>query len=723
MFVIVKRRIDGPSVPELGTPTSVTFSSVTVPLLRPSTGPNPISSYLIQRSTSPFGPWETAAEGALAFGNPPTQFVDGGRLALTTYYYIARATDSAGRVSGFSATVNATTLAGDGGGVATLTASITGVNSVAVGVTVNPPPGRAILRYVVTRSVNGGAFAPISAEPNNWVEDLLAPYPYPTAPATRTVNRSAPVSSTNHHTITAALNAVVNGANETVDVYPGVYNETVRVAKSGYTIRAFDRNDPPVIDGTGLGAFSWNGVLGSTSLVALQGGDIWWDSIHIRKSPNRLLQFGECRNNGFFTGDTGSRYSNVRILRSSFYDCAGGQAINAQNVVNAVFAGNQAYRLGSNTYSNLSISFPGAVGEPNNVLIGSCWGIKILANDFGQGSAEGVAFGLYNDSATNNVVCYDVEFIGNRVYDMFSNLIYANNIRRGLFERNLFYKTNDYTFWDDRNRPGGNPKKGFEIGNEMNNADLLGGGVAYGYSPDGISGLRDIVIRNNVFTGCVSPFLGGGYYGATIDRIIIENNTFFSLQTGNTWYFDNEASALNFKFKLSQGESISGITFRNNIIDVGNALQTVRPFDGVIGSNTWRSNLWSHLPRGEVRGPDDLVTVNTGLTNRAYVRTVSTPVVVNGIGERPAYDTNAFRILTTSPAVNSGEAIAGVTRDFFGQLRPTHTGRLDRGAHSLSKPTTASYADSVNTSNVVRYRAEIEFSDGSSTVSNIVQAR
>jgi len=39
------------------------------------------------------------------------QFVDGGRIALTTYYYRARALDVAGRASGYSATVSATTAA------------------------------------------------------------------------------------------------------------------------------------------------------------------------------------------------------------------------------------------------------------------------------------------------------------------------------------------------------------------------------------------------------------------------------------------------------------------------------------------------------------------------------------------------------------------------------------------------------------------------------------
>jgi hypothetical protein len=719
-YVLVKRKVDGPSIPELGTPVALTFDSVRVPLNRPSTGPNPVSAYQLERSTDG-STWAVIATGASIFGNPPAQYVDGGRAAATTYYYRARTTDTAGRVSAYCATVSVATPAGAGGGIVTASATVTGVNTAGVTVTVNPPPGLTVIDYAVRRSVNGGAFSAITWTPTNWHDDLLAPYPYPTAPATRTVNRGIPVGGINYHTITAALNAMVNNANEHVVVWPGIYNEFVRVEKSGFTIRAFDYNDPPVIDGSGLAGFTWNGTLGSAALVALQGANIWWDRILIRNSQGRLLQFGECRNNGFFTGFTSTRYPNIKILRSEISDCTGGQAVVAQNIVDAVFAGNKCFRMGSNTYSNFNIRFPGAVGEPNNVLIGSCWGLKMLGNEFAQGSGEGVAFGLFNDTATNNVVCYDVEFIGNRVFDTFSNLMYANNMRRAVFERNLFYKTNDYTFWDERNSNSGNPKKGFEIGNEMNNPDLLGGGVAYGYAPDGISGLRDVVIRNNVFTGVVSPFLGGGYAGATIDRITIENNTFFSLQTGNAWYYDNEASALHFSFRADRGESISGITCRNNIIDVGTSQQTIRPYSGVTGSNIWRSNLWSHLPRGEVRGSGDIIGP-TGLTNRSYIRSVR-PLILDGVGERPAYDTKAFEIARSSPALNSGEGISGVTRDFFGQLRPTESGRLDRGAHSLSKPTSLALQDTVSTSGSVRYQVDVTFSDGTGASSAIADAR
>jgi hypothetical protein len=110
MQILIKRKVDGPSVPELGTPTSVTFDSITVPLNRASTGPSALAQYELQRSLDG-STWATIATGPSIFGNPPVQFVDGGRIALTTYYYRARALDVAGRASGYSATVSATTAA------------------------------------------------------------------------------------------------------------------------------------------------------------------------------------------------------------------------------------------------------------------------------------------------------------------------------------------------------------------------------------------------------------------------------------------------------------------------------------------------------------------------------------------------------------------------------------------------------------------------------------
>jgi hypothetical protein len=108
--ILIKRKVDGPSVPELGTPTSVTFESITVPLNRASTGPAALAQYELQRSLDG-STWSTIATGPSIFGNPPVQFVDGGRIALTTYYYRARALDVAGRASAYSATVSATTAA------------------------------------------------------------------------------------------------------------------------------------------------------------------------------------------------------------------------------------------------------------------------------------------------------------------------------------------------------------------------------------------------------------------------------------------------------------------------------------------------------------------------------------------------------------------------------------------------------------------------------------
>lgn len=107
-YVLVKRKIDGPSVPELGQPVALTFDSIRIPLNRPSTGPNAVAQYELERSTDG-NAWTVIATGPAIFGNPPAQFVDGDRVALTTYYYRARTIDTAGRVSAYCAIVSVTT--------------------------------------------------------------------------------------------------------------------------------------------------------------------------------------------------------------------------------------------------------------------------------------------------------------------------------------------------------------------------------------------------------------------------------------------------------------------------------------------------------------------------------------------------------------------------------------------------------------------------------------
>lgn len=110
MKIIVLRPVEGISAPELGQPTSDVFNSMTVPFTRPSTGSVALTRYELERSLSPTSGFAQIAQGALIFGNPPTQFVDGGLIAVTTYYYRARAV--AGTfVSAYSAVVSGTTSA------------------------------------------------------------------------------------------------------------------------------------------------------------------------------------------------------------------------------------------------------------------------------------------------------------------------------------------------------------------------------------------------------------------------------------------------------------------------------------------------------------------------------------------------------------------------------------------------------------------------------------
>jgi hypothetical protein len=109
--IILPRSIQGPSVPELGTPVSNSFDSMTVPLVRASTGFSPLARYEIERAPAASGPWSVQASGPLIFGNPPTAYTQGGLIANTAYFWRSRAADTANRISDYSAIVSGMTTA------------------------------------------------------------------------------------------------------------------------------------------------------------------------------------------------------------------------------------------------------------------------------------------------------------------------------------------------------------------------------------------------------------------------------------------------------------------------------------------------------------------------------------------------------------------------------------------------------------------------------------
>jgi hypothetical protein len=117
MRILITRSIQAPSTPELGTPTSTSFDSMTIPLTRPSTGYSPLARYEIERASSPTGPFVTQASGPLIFGNPPTAYGAGGLIANTAYYWRALAVDTANRISGYSAVVSGVTAAASGNAI------------------------------------------------------------------------------------------------------------------------------------------------------------------------------------------------------------------------------------------------------------------------------------------------------------------------------------------------------------------------------------------------------------------------------------------------------------------------------------------------------------------------------------------------------------------------------------------------------------------------------
>ncbi len=271
-YVLVKRKIDGPSVPELGMPTAVTFDSVRVPLVRPSTGPNALAAYQLERVSAAGGPWVVIAYGADIFGNPPAQYVDGGRQANTQYYYRCRAIDVAGRVSAYCAVVVVTTPSGAASEVPAFN----------------------------------------TTTPNKVVNPALTPN-----------------GTTVFRTIQAAVDTIT--LNDVIGVAPGTYNETVLVTRSGTAaapvyIQALDPNNKPVIDGQMTLPVGWNESgfkAGSSNLVSIAASHIVWDSIDVVNSRIQGMNVGPANNNGYFLQqwEIGTWFENVKVLRSRIEKC------------------------------------------------------------------------------------------------------------------------------------------------------------------------------------------------------------------------------------------------------------------------------------------------------------------------------------------------------------------------------------------------------------------
>ena len=111
VFVVIRPPITRPTTPELGTPTALSDTSLSVPLTRQAGGPVQIAEYVLERTTT--ATWTEIARGSAIFGTG-NAYTDTGLTSSTVYQYRCKAIDTTGRESDYCAPVSATTDAAGG---------------------------------------------------------------------------------------------------------------------------------------------------------------------------------------------------------------------------------------------------------------------------------------------------------------------------------------------------------------------------------------------------------------------------------------------------------------------------------------------------------------------------------------------------------------------------------------------------------------------------------
>jgi len=607
MQIIIKRRVDGPSTPELGQPTSVTFSSVTVPLNRPSTGPAPISSYTIQRSLNGTT-WTTAATGALIFGNPPVAFVDGGRLALTTYFYRALAEDTGGRVSDYCATVSVTTR--EGAGTSELPAFNTQTPTIRVSAS--------------------GTLGGLSA----------------------------------FTTLQAAFNVANPG--DVIAIGPGTYAQRAVMTRSGTAaspiyVRPWDYNSRPTFDGQYSSSVvpGWNAPFdaGRTQLLSVMANHVTVDGLNFIRSPQGGILVGDAANNGNFTFAISTFYSGNKIIRCS--------VIGSETAFRTINV--DGLQVLGCTFLDCQRSFYRADGFPeDNPTWGSAMSlmgknILLAENTVGQSSGEGIHLGIHIKFGDDNAFtqCENVTLRNNRIFDCWSAPLYISNVDGGVIERNVIYMTNDTRYW--QYAANGYPRFAIDISSESGDPSVGGWPP-----PNGFIGARDLIIRNNIITGALTPLLFNDWPLQATTRVKVLNNTIYR-SVGGT--FAAGASVIQ-----NAESSLTDITFKNNLVYDAIPAQMCRQW--LTPGGTWSrgANLFSTAPPSALSGAGDVITASPGILNPAYTPGGTYPAVVE-------FDTNNIRLQSGSPALSAGEALADVTNDFFGNPRPTGGAAYDIGAH------------------------------------------
>jgi hypothetical protein len=536
--------------------------------------------------------------------------------------------------------------------------------AVAIAISSLPVDGRTFVEDEVERSPNGSSgWVILNAHRQAAASTLPA---RSTAVATKIVNPALSPSGSIFPTLKAAFATANPG--DVIDVAPGDYSEEEIILSRGGTlaqpvmVRAADPANKPRIRGLGTLPRGWNetgGVAGSSALVTIAASHVVWDGIDIEGSRVHGMIVGPANNNGSFIANNAQWFSNVKVLRTRITGCDGDcfKAMQTDGVMfNGVALDAQRTKFQEN---GLISGFGSAI-----TLMGK--NITLLEAVIGQTSGEGVHCGHHISYGAGAFIQVEGLFMKRCVFfDTWSAPVYFTNVDGGLVEQCLVYHTTDTRNYWGRIYP----QYGLDFGSESFVTD-----PAYNAAPDslGRGGCRNLTVRNCVVANAVFPVRFAIWPGQLYSNIQIYHNTFLNA-------FDGGGVAGISSVIKNEMTNLTGVTWKCNLVADSTPAQVCRQWNAMLGSVQLGTNLYSATPAAAILGVTDIINSNVGLTNQGYVRTGAYP-------SYSPYDTDSFRLVPGSPAVNAGELLAGAPDDFFGYDRPTTSGKSDIGAHSLSRP-------------------------------------
>jgi hypothetical protein len=479
-----------------------------------------------------------------------------------------------------------------------------------------------------------------------------------------------------------------------------------------------------------------------STLVTIEANNIIWDSINVIRSKSTGMLVGNSSNAGWFYADPQEDFTkvadpnnydptsgpvwsyNVKVLRSDIkkscniglylthiYDCFVGQC----DIREAEYG---------NFYSreqHLLFDEPLTPWACAVMTVGK--NISLIENIIAQTMGEGIHCGhhVYRNQKTFKQAV-NLKIKRNIIFDNWSAQIYLTQIQGGEIDSNIIYHSGDTRFYQkfDINSANWTPGNHIDVGSES-------ASWASGLPPPdafGGAGSQNVVISNNVSFGAYTPLYFSKWTKNVFKNLKFINNTFFNVKSsvlGNSKTYASDAI-------------LDGIIIKNNIFNnmingrmVERWWQSPNPWRwGPVANLQTGYNLWSHTPPSQtgirpgnlpsqpiaLSGPGDVVNTNPGITNLNYTITA----IWTADGTVPLFDSNAFKLVSSSPAINAGQVnVADVPRDFFGNKRRSDSS--DIGVHAYFIANDQNYRSRGLTAST-QYRYRVRYTQGNGSVSD-----